>query len=74
MTRYLAAEVGQNELILSIRALSAYENGKIAPSIYKLWALALVYGKPVSLLLSWYDIDQSRGNKATAALWKDSSI
>ncbi len=54
MSQFLAHKYRRKEFIISIRALSDLENGKLVPSVYKLQSLALVYNIRSSVLLDWY--------------------
>jgi len=59
----LAALRGNDELVINISRLSDFETKGNVPSIFRLYALAVIYAMDYSELLSWYGLelaDQSR--------------
>ncbi len=62
----LAARYGRTEFVISLRALSELENGKLIPNVYKLHSLAVLYQMSPAVLLNWYRV--RRGEYITHAI------
>lgn len=53
----LASLRSNDELVINISRLSDFETKGITPSIFRLYALAVIYGMDYSEIVSWYGLD-----------------
>jgi transcriptional regulator with XRE-family HTH domain len=57
LSQVVAGDKGNREYALSHAWLTDIENGRFLPSIYKLYTLALVYGRPYDEIVGYFQID-----------------
>src|SRR5438128_8952045 len=56
-TESLSRKYGSDDFLIPIGRLSEIETKNMVPSIYRLYALAVVYRRDVKELMSWYGLD-----------------
>jgi hypothetical protein len=61
----IAERHGNDEFVIAPSRLSDFETKGVVPSIYRVYALAVIYRRDMRELLSWYGVDL---NSATSDL------
>ena len=71
-SRILARKYSNDEFFIPISRVSDFETKQVVPSIFRFYALAVIYRRDIRELMSWYgvDLDEYRADLGVVALAK----